>query len=144
MAKDNPRISKTGVTSSGRIVLYTNSPEATDLDPSLVYYIQGNSLSPLYLTTADGDTEDVSADDAFIVESGEGNVGDNSDDPKVNDGTGDSKVIRSKVPLLSDISIVSNTVVYDAAGNPSVTLVFKIKNSSGEILKGMNARVELV
>lgn len=143
MAKNNPRISKTGVTSSGRIVLYTNSPEATDLDPSLVYYIKGNSLSPLYLTTADGDTEDISADDAFVVESAESS-GENPDDPKVDDGSGDSKVIRTRVPLLSDISIVSNTVVYDAAGNPSVTLVFKIKNSSGEILKGMNARVELV
>lgn len=142
MAKDNPRISKTGVTSSGRIVLYTNSPEATDLDPSLVYYIQGNSLSPLYLTTADGDTEDISADDAFIVESGEGNNGDNPDDPKIDDGT--SARVRTKVPLLSDISIVSNNVVYDATGNPSITLVFKIKNSSGEVLKGMNARVELV
>jgi hypothetical protein len=45
---------------------------------------------------------------------------------------------------LSDISLVSNTVVYDAAGQPSVTLVFKVKNSSGENLKGMNAKVELI
>jgi hypothetical protein len=53
-------------------------------------------------------------------------------------------VFRRGVPNVSDISIVSNTVVYDAAGNPSVTLVFKVKNSSGETLKGMNAKVELV
>lgn len=139
MAKDNPRISKSGVTSSGRIVLYTNSPEATDLDPSLVYYIKGNSLSPLYLTTADTDSEDVSFDDAFLVEASESAGLSNLDSDSIG-----SDISNNRVPLLSDISIVSNSVVYDAAGNPSVTLVFKIKNSSGEILKGMNARIELV
>ena len=141
MAKNNPRISKTGVTSSGRIVLYTNSPEATDLDPSLVYYIQGNSLSPLYLTTADTDNEDISPDDALVVESSQSNTNlDDPNDPKLDEGA----FVRNRVPLVSDISIVSNTVVYDSAGNPSATIVFKIKNSSGEVLKGMNARVELV
>jgi hypothetical protein len=136
--KEKIRVSKTGVTSSGRIALYTNSPEATDMDPALVSYIQGNSLSPLYLTTADSDTEDISEDDVTIVSA--------SDSTKsANDSEEASSSIRIKsVPSLSDISIVSNTVVYDAAGNPSVTLVFKIKNSSGETLKGMNARVELV
>lgn len=139
MAKDNPRISKSGVTSSGRIVLYTNSPEATDLDPSLVYYIKGNSLSPLYLTTADTDSEDISFDDAFIVEESE-----SASTPSLDSDSIEVGLANNRVPLLSDISIVSNSVVYDAAGNPSVTLVIKIKNSSGEILKGMNARIELV
>jgi hypothetical protein len=136
--RDKIRISKTGVTSSGRIALYTNSPEATDMDPSLVSYIQGNSLSPLYLSTADSDTEDISGDDEFIVESSE-----STESSEASEEASSSARIRG-VPSLSDISIVSNTVVYDAAGNPSVTLVFKIKNSSGETLKGMNARVELV
>ncbi len=138
MAAEKIRISKTGVTSSGRIALYTNSPEATDMDPSLVSYIQGNSLSPLYLTTADSDTEDVSGDDAFIVDDS-----DASESSESSEESSSSSRINA-IPSLSDISIVSNTVVYDAAGNPSVTLIFKIKNSSGETLKGMNARVELV
>ena len=56
----------------------------------------------------------------------------------------DTDPFRTAVPNVSDISIVSNTVVYDAAGNPSVTLIFKVKNSSGETLKGMNAKVELI
>lgn len=136
--KEKIRVSKTGVTSSGRIALYTNSPEATDMDPSLVSYIQGNSLSPLYLTTADSDTEDISEDDVEIVSSSDSNK--SSEDSE--EGSSSSRI--RAVPSLSDISIVSNTVVYDAAGNPSVTLVFKIKNSSGETLKGMNARVELI
>jgi hypothetical protein len=40
------------------------------------------------------------------------------------------------------MQLVSNSVVYDAAGNPSVTAVFKIKNSSGRELKGINVRVQ--
>lgn len=136
--KEKIRVSKTGVTSSGRIALYTNSPEATDMDPSLVSYIQGNSLSPLYLATADLDTEDISPDDAFVVESSQ-----SSESSESSEEASSSARIK-RVPSLSDISIVSNTVVYDAAGNPSVTIIFKVKNSSGETLKGMNARVELV
>ncbi len=45
-------------------------------------------------------------------------------------------------PSLSDIEVLSNKVVYDAAKNPSVTVVFKLKNSSGVELKAMNVRVE--
>ena len=138
MATDKIRISKTGVTSSGRIALYTNSPEATDMDPSLVSYIQGNSLSPLYLTTADSDTEDISGDDAYVVDDSDASESSESSEE------GSSSTRIRKIPSLSDISIVSNSVVYDATGNPSVSLVFKIKNSSGETLKGMNARVELL
>lgn len=137
MATNNPRISKSGVTTTGRFPLYSNSPEINDADPSLVRIVRGNSLSALYLSMgSDLLSEDVDALDGTLVQ-GDGN---SSDQEKSTDG----EVFRRGVPNVSDISIVSNTVVYDAAGNPSVTLVFKIKNSSGETLKGMNAKVELV
>ena len=138
MATKNPRISKSGVTTTGRFPLYSNSPEINDADPSLVRIVRGNSLSALYLSMgSDLLSEDVDVLDGTLVE-GEGNAV--SDGDKSTDG----EVFRRGVPNVSDISIVSNTVVYDAAGNPSVTLVFKVKNSSGENLKGMNAKVELV
>jgi hypothetical protein len=132
MATNNPRISKSGVTTTGRFPLYSNSPEVQDADPSLVRFVRGNSLSALYLANGN-----LGADDIEIVteEVTDGTGG---------DGTGGDGSFRSGVPNVSDISIVSNTVVYDAAGNPSVTLIFKVKNSSGETLKGMNAKVELV
>lgn len=137
MATNNPRISKSGVTTTGRFPLYSNSPEINDADPSLVRIVRGNSLSALYLSMgSDLLSEDVDDLDGTLVQ-GDGN---SSDQEKSTDG----EVFRRGVPNVSDISIVSNTVVYDAAGNPSVTLVFKIKNSSGETLKGMNAKVELV
>ena len=138
MVSKNPRISKSGVTTTGRFPLFSNSPEINDADPSLVRIVRGNSLSALYLSVgSDLLSEDVDALDGTLVteEERSGDEGDKSTD---------GEVFRKGVPNVSDISIVSNTVVYDAAGNPSVTLVFKIKNSSGETLKGMNAKVELV
>jgi hypothetical protein len=66
-------------------------------------------------------------------------VGESSEE----DSTFRVDVSRYGVPSSSDISIVSNEVVYDAVGNPSITLIFKVKNSSGESLKGMNAKVEI-
>jgi len=138
MATKNPRISKSGVTTTGRFPLFSNSPEVNDADPSLVRLVAGNSLSALYLAVgSDLLSEDVDALDGTLV-TGEERSGDEGN--KSTDG----EVFRKGVPNVSDISIVSNTVVYDAAGNPSVTLVFKVKNSSGETLKGMNAKVELV
>jgi len=138
MATKNPRISKSGVTTTGRFPLFSNSPEVNDADPSLVRLVAGNSLSALYLAAgSDLLSEDVDALDGTLV-TGEEEPG--SEGNKSTDG----EVFRRGVPNVSDISIVSNTVVYDAAVNPSVTLVFKVKNSSGETLKGMNAKVELV
>ena len=45
-------------------------------------------------------------------------------------------------PSLSDIEIVSNTIVYDSTGLPSAKIIFKVKNSSGKVLKAIDARVE--
>jgi hypothetical protein len=137
MASNNPRISKSGVTTTGRFPLYSNSPEVQDADPSLVRLVRGNSLSSLYLSQGNLMADDIDMIDAEIVD-GEGNSSSSSENDNSDGG------FRNGVPSSSDISIVSNTVVYDAAGNPSVTLVFKVKNSSGETLKGMNAKVELV
>ncbi len=137
MATKNPRISKSGVTTTGRFPLFSNSPEANDADPSLVRLVAGNSLSSLYLSAG----SDLLAED---IDVGDGTLVEGNDDGSKGDKSTEGEVFRSGVPNVSDISIVSNTVVYDAAGIPSVTLVFKIKNSSGETLKGMNAKVELV
>ena len=140
MATKNPRISKSGVTTTGRFPLYSNSPEIQDADPSLVRIVRGNSLSSLYLSAGtDLLSEDVDMLDGTLVE-GDGS----SSNILGEDSSTAIDAFRFGVPNISDISIVSNTVVYDAAGNPSVTLIFKIKNSSGETLKGMNAKVELV
>ena len=128
-----PRVSKTGITSGGRIGYYSTSKEASDLDPSIGRELAGNSLTALYLSPVYLEDEEVGLDDFFQF-----TVTDN-DSIKDDD---DSTTPKSKrVPQLSDISIVSNQVVYSASGVPTATVVVKIKNSSGVELKGMNARI---
>jgi hypothetical protein len=130
MAKQNPRISRSGVTTTGRFPLYSNSPEVTDMDPALVYLRRGNSLSSLYLTGSDFTEDDIGDDFG-------GEIGDETGD----EGKEDK---RKGIPSKSDISIVSQTISVDLLGQPTVNIVFKIKNSSGETLKGLNARIEVL
>lgn len=119
---DKERVSGTGVTRVPPIALYSNSPEASDLADDYVKIIPGNIISAFMPSEDLGDGGD-----------GE-DGGDNPEDP----GTG------KKAPDLSDIQLISNTVVYDATGKPSVTVVFKVKNSSGKTLKGVNPKVQLL
>lgn len=145
MAKDRVRVSRTGVTSGGRIALYTNSKEVSDLDPSLVRFIAGNSLSSLVLTSANFD-DDLYSSDTYVITQEGGDSGENDDGGQGSSGEGSlSSSANSflRAPSLADIEIVSQSVVYDASGQPSVTVIFKVKNSSGSELKGMNARIEL-
>jgi hypothetical protein len=67
-------------------------------------------------------------------------VNDPDDDP--DDGTGDDPSEGNDRPSLSDIEIVSNEVVFDSAGIPSAKIIFKVKNSSGKVLKAIDSRVE--
>jgi hypothetical protein len=57
-------------------------------------------------------------------------------------GDSESEGKPKNAPSLSDIQLISNEVVYDATNNPSVKIVFKVKNSSGVNLKAVNVRVE--
>jgi hypothetical protein len=131
MALEKP--STTSVAADAPIAIYSNSPEATDLGPNYRRLIPGNTVGPLYLGSPDVNYSEIDVT-LSIAE----------------DATAEAKaaeeasvVVYPSAPSLSDIEVSSRNVVYDAAGNPSVELVFKIKNSSGQNLKGINARVEL-
>ena len=54
----------------------------------------------------------------------------------------ESEKTKNNRPSLSDIEIVSNEIVFDAANNPTAKIVFKVKNSSGVELKAIDVRVE--
>jgi len=90
----------------------------------------------------DGDIVSTSTDFGFNGEEDDPNLGDdpNKKDPEVKDPP-PKKTNPRKSPTLMDIKLVSNTIVYDAAGNPSATVVFKIRNSSGEPVVGVKALV---
>ena len=72
---------------------------------------------------------------------------DPSDDSPGEDGPNDDSpgdAIGNETPLLSDISVISNEVVLDAANIPTVRVVFRITNSSGQELSGVDVRVKKV
>jgi hypothetical protein len=65
----------------------------------------------------------------------------NPDDPNIEDDSTESEV-ANKAPLLSDIKVLSNEIIFDKANNPTVKVVFRITNSSGVNLKGVGVRVQ--
>jgi hypothetical protein len=125
--------STTSVAADAPIAIYSNSPEANDLGPNYRRLIPGNVIGALYLGSSDISYNEIDAT-LVIAE-------DAAAEAKAIEGV--TSVLYASAPSLSDIQLFSKNVVYDAAGNPSVELVFKIKNSSGRTLKGINARVEL-
>ena len=60
------------------------------------------------------------------------------EDPGDNPGGNPDEV---DFPLISDIQLITNEVVLDSSGNPTARLLFRIHNSSGQVLKGVNAKV---
>jgi len=128
------RVSNTSFTSDAPIALYSNSPENTDLSGNYKRLIPGNTVGAMYL--ASGDIGYNETDGTTIV------IEEEAAAAAAAEGTKTTQIPRA--PSLSDIQVVSKDVVYDASGNPSVQIVFKIKNSSGQKLKAINARVELL
>jgi len=129
------KISSTGVGQESLTYLYSNSIERAHLNASLVAIKKGNSRTSLFIPSSDLSPEELYVD-GINWESQEIQDPDTTDPLKV--------VTNSLVPLLSDITVVSNTVEYDSSGIPTATVVFKIKNSAGDLVKSVNARVQLI
>jgi len=124
------KISTTGIGNVAPVTVYSNSKENNDLSPNSKIVLPGNVVGPMSVASPDLDSDEINLE--ITPE----------DDPAVVVGNPDPFLYG--VPQLSDMQLISNSVVYDASGNPSVTAVFKIKNSSGRELKGINVRVQSV
>ena len=123
------KISNTGVGIVPPVTVYSNSKENNDLSPNSKVVLPANIVGPMGSPSEDLGGEEINIE-VIPEEDVEVEVG---KDPAV-----------YGVPGLSDIQLISNAVVYDASGLPSVTAMFKIKNSSGRELKGINVRVQSV
>ena len=128
------RVSNTGVGITSPIVVYEDSKEANDVAnnylkiyPARILSSTGKTSDSLYVSSVDVDDLEVADDTA----------------QKNTVALANNKTLK-KAPTLMDIELVSNTVVYDAAGNPTSTVVFKVRNSSGEAVKSVNARVKVL
>lgn len=112
----------------------TAAPLATVADSLLANTTNSNYLAFISANTAAARLLGQQSENVLNVleEVGEGEF--NPDDSTDDNTTGNS------TPLLSDIKVLSNTVVYDAANNPSVRVVFRVTNSSGRVLKGVDVK----
>jgi hypothetical protein len=112
----------------------TAAPLATVADSLLANTTNSNYLAFISANAAAARLLGQQSENVLNVleEVGEGEF--NPDDSTDDNTTGNS------TPLLSDIKVLSNTVVYDAANNPSVRVVFRVTNSSGRVLKGVDVK----
>lgn len=112
----------------------TAAPLATVADSLLANTTNSNYLAFISANAAAARLLGQQSENVLNVleEVGEGEF--NPDDSTDDNTTGNS------TPLLSDIKVLSNTVVYDAANNPSVRVIFRVTNSSGRVLKGVDVK----
>ena len=122
MAKE--KISETAVGAPAPVVAYSGSAEAALIAPHRRVTIPSNVVGSNYFASASLYADDIDPEDAFITDSEEKKKKDDEEEPKV--------VKLRKAPSLMDIELVSNNIVYDAAGNPSTTVIFKIRNSKNK------------
>lgn len=128
------KISNTEVGIVSPITGYSDSKEANAVASQFVRIFPARVVGTLTLPSTSLYVDDFDLEDLTEVdEDAESESEDNAEDRPVR-----------KAPSLSDIELVSNTVVYDAAGNPSTTVIFKVRNSSGEPIKAVNARVQVL
>jgi hypothetical protein len=134
MAKE--KISETAVGAPAPVVAYASSAEANLIAPHRRITIKSNVVGANYFPSASLYADDLDPEDAFIVESAQ--------KKETESGENNQDVESNKAPTLMDIELISNKIVYDASGNPSSTVIFKVRNSSGQKVKSVNARVKVI
>ena len=126
--------SNTSIAADAPIAVYSGSKENLDLLASQKKVYPGNVVGAVYVASTELGTEDID----FELDLAEGDQASTIAEEDI----ASNLLSAVYAPSISDVSVVSNEVVYDAAGNPSITVVLKVKNSSGQTLKGINARIQ--
>ena len=99
-----------------KLLLFPGDPLIKTLKPDYYVIVDPGSLDVIVNTSADAGDEDPDEPE------------DDPDDPYVN---------LLKAPSLSDITLVSKTMVTDKNKNQFVEFVFNIKNSGGDTVVGV-------
>ena len=127
------KISNTKVGIVSPITTYADGKEAQDVASQYVRIFPANVVGGSSNISTSLDDEDISLQ--FNLET----------DTETQEDTDSKKedIVIKKSPLLSDVELISSSISYDATGTPSVTAIFKVKNSSGQSIKSVNARVQV-
>lgn len=112
----------------------------TDYADGITTYYLAPHFGRNYPVRRDGDVISVSLEDESFVVAGEDDEK-KPDDPE-NPKDPEKPGLTRKSPTLMDIELISNEVVYDSANNPTAKVTFRIRNSSGEAVKAVNALVQ--
>jgi hypothetical protein len=98
-----------------KLMLFPGDPLIKTLKPDYYVIVDPGSLEVIFDSSADAS---------------EGNPDDPEDDPE------DPYVNNLKAPSLSDITLVSKTMVTDKNKNQFIEFVFNVKNSGGDTVIG--------
>ena len=101
-----------------KLLLFPGDPLINVLKPDYYVIVEPGSLDVIFNSSADASDED-------------------PDDPNNPDDPGDPFVNNLKAPSLSDITLVSKTMVTDKNKNQFVEFVFNVKNSGGDTVIGV-------
>jgi len=113
----------------------------TDYADGITTYYLAPHFGRNYPVRRDGDLISVSLEDESFVVEGEDDGTTSPEDPE-DPKDPEKPGLSRKSPTLMDIELISNEVVYDAANNPTAKVTFKVRNSSGETVKAVNALVQ--
>lgn len=133
------KISETAVGAPAPVVVYAGSAEEALIAPHRRITIASNIIGTNYLASNSLYTDSVGLEEVVITDS----LGDGEDDT-TESTINPQDIPQNKAPTLMDIELVSNVVSYDASGNPYAVVTFKVRNSSGEKVKSINARVKVL
>jgi hypothetical protein len=128
------KTSNTGFGIVSPITAYADGKEVSDLASQYIKIFPANVVGTSSFPSRSLVFDDIDLEDEFITD---------EESESESESSIDDKDIK-RGPSLSDIELISNTIVYDASGNPSATVIFKIRNSIGESVKSVNARVQVL
>lgn len=103
-----------------KLLLFPGDPLINVLKPDYYVIVEPGSLDVIFNSSADASDGDP----------------DDPDDPNNPDDPGDPFVNNLKAPSLSDITLVSKTMITDKNKNQFVEFVFNVKNSGGDTVIG--------
>ena len=114
MAKS--RITELDLANIGKLGVLAGSNESMTIDPRYLKIVDGTKVKYYSLTPEDG-----------------------ADFPEIEDEVYE----KPGVPHMDDIHIISNSTYVDKKNNVRTKVVLRVKNSSGESILGVDARVEV-
>lgn len=118
----NQKVPASKIPTQKKILLYPGDPLIGVLDPNSYVIVNKGSLDPVVSVSVNNDTSGGSGEDG-----GDGQ-----------DSSGDSNITNLKAPSLSDITLISKQMVTDGNKNQYVEFKFKVNNSVGTDVVGVN------